>query len=111
MIAADGWKGTKAAWKLLFEHVVILQCFLHAWLKVRDRGKHLKDRFAEVSRRVWEAYHAPDRRCFGQRIRSLRTWAEGNLGGVDASPVGRHGHLHSVTLTLPPLGAIFLKPE
>jgi 1,4-alpha-glucan branching enzyme len=36
---------------------------------------------------------------------------QGNLGGVDASPVGRHGHLHSVTLTLPPLGAIFLKPE
>ncbi|MEA2643178.1 MAG: hypothetical protein QOG08_204, partial [Chloroflexota bacterium] len=23
----------------------------------------------------------------------------------------RHGHLHSLTLTLPPLGAIFLKPE
>jgi hypothetical protein len=22
-----------------------------------------------------------------------------------------HGHLHSVTLTLPPLGALFLKPE
>ena len=36
---------------------------------------------------------------------------QGNLGGVDASPVGRHGLLHSVTLTLPPLGAIYLKPE
>jgi 1,4-alpha-glucan branching enzyme len=35
----------------------------------------------------------------------------GNLGGVDTRPVGRHGHLHSLTLTLPPLGAIFLKPE
>jgi 1,4-alpha-glucan branching enzyme len=36
---------------------------------------------------------------------------QGNLGGVDASPVGRHGHLHSLTLTLPPLAAIFLKPD
>jgi len=36
---------------------------------------------------------------------------QGNLGGVDAAPIGKHGHLHSVTLTLPPLGAIFLKPE
>jgi 1,4-alpha-glucan branching enzyme len=36
---------------------------------------------------------------------------QGNLGGVDSRPVGRHGHLHSLTLTLPPLGAIFLKPE
>jgi 1,4-alpha-glucan branching enzyme len=35
---------------------------------------------------------------------------QGNLGGVDAVPVGKHGHLHSLTLTLPPLGAIFLKP-
>jgi len=36
---------------------------------------------------------------------------QGNLGGVETRPVGRHGHLHSLTLTLPPLGAIFLKPE
>jgi len=36
---------------------------------------------------------------------------QGNLGGVDAAPIGKHGHLHSVTLTLPPLGAIFLKPD
>ena len=58
-VNTDGWKGTKAAWKLLFETVVILQCFLHAWLKIRERGKHRKNPFAEVSRRVWEAYHAP----------------------------------------------------
>jgi hypothetical protein len=81
-VNTDGWKGTKAAWKLLFKTVVILQCFLHAWLKIRERGKHLKDQFTEVSRRVWEAYHAPDRRCFGQRLRSLRVWATKNLGGV-----------------------------
>jgi 1,4-alpha-glucan branching enzyme len=36
---------------------------------------------------------------------------QGNLGGVEAVPVSMHGHMHSVTLTLPPLGALFLKPE
>jgi len=36
---------------------------------------------------------------------------QGNLGAVDAAPIGKHGHLHSFTLTLPPLGAIFLKPD
>jgi hypothetical protein len=81
-VNTDGWKGTKAAWKALFKRVVIIQCFLHAWLKVRDRGKHLKDQFAEISRRVWEAYHAPDRRSFGQRLRSLRDWATKHLSGV-----------------------------
>jgi 1,4-alpha-glucan branching enzyme len=36
---------------------------------------------------------------------------QGNLGGVEAVPVSMHGHLHSVTLTLPPLGAVYFKPE
>ena len=57
-------------------------CFVHAWRKVRDRAKHLKAVFADVSRRVWEAYHAPDRRRFAQRLRRLREWASGVLTGV-----------------------------
>jgi len=81
-VSTDGWKGTQAAWKALFRRVVILLCFLHAWLKIRERGKHLGEVFAEVSRRVWEAYHAPDRRSFGQRLRRLREWATGALTGV-----------------------------
>ena len=35
-VNTDGWKGTQAAWRTLFTKVVILQCFLHAWLKIRD---------------------------------------------------------------------------
>ena len=35
----------------------------------------------------------------------------GNLGGVGAAPIGAHGRPHSVTLTLPPVSAIFLKPS
>jgi 1,4-alpha-glucan branching enzyme len=34
----------------------------------------------------------------------------GNFGGVDAAPVAAQGRFHSVTLTLPPLAALFLKP-
>jgi hypothetical protein len=81
-VSSDGWKPTQAAWKALFKRVVILLCFLHGWLKIRDRAKHLKDQFAEVSRRVWEVYHAPDRRGLGQRLRRLREWAGKHLSGV-----------------------------
>ena len=35
----------------------------------------------------------------------------GNLGGVEASPVPCFGRMHSLTLTLPPLAAVFLKSE
>jgi 1,4-alpha-glucan branching enzyme len=34
----------------------------------------------------------------------------GNLGGVEASPVAAQGHYHSLSLALPPLGVVFLKP-
>lgn len=81
-VNTDGWFGTQGAWKALFPRVVLILCFLHAWLSIRDRGKHLGDLFVEVSRRVWHAYHAPNRRCFAQRLRSLRTWAGKHLSGI-----------------------------
>jgi 1,4-alpha-glucan branching enzyme len=34
----------------------------------------------------------------------------GNFGGVAAAPVPAHGRFHSLSLTLPPLAAIFLAP-
>lgn len=34
----------------------------------------------------------------------------GNLGGVEAAPIPRHGKPYTLTLTLPPLGAVFLAP-
>jgi 1,4-alpha-glucan branching enzyme len=35
----------------------------------------------------------------------------GNMGGVEASPVPSHNRPFSINVTLPPLGAIFLKPR
>lgn len=81
-VNTDGWKSTQAAWMALFPLITILQCFLHAWLKIRDRAKAQRDQFAELSRKVWEAYHAPNRRSFSQRIRRLREWASAHLNGV-----------------------------
>ncbi|MBM3879252.1 MAG: 1,4-alpha-glucan branching protein GlgB [Verrucomicrobia bacterium] len=34
---------------------------------------------------------------------------QGNLGGLEAAPFGWHRKSHSLTMTLPPLGAVFLK--
>ena len=36
---------------------------------------------------------------------------QGNMGGVDAAPIPLHGRKWSVNLTLPPLGAVFLRPS
>src|SRR5262249_3816338 len=75
-ISVDGWAATHQAWQVLFPLVVLLRCFLHGWLNLRSRGK-LSAAFAELSRRTWEAFHAPNRRGFAQRLRRLAEGARG----------------------------------
>ncbi|MDI7261590.1 MAG: 1,4-alpha-glucan branching protein GlgB [Thermodesulfobacteriota bacterium] len=36
---------------------------------------------------------------------------QGNFGGLEASPIPSHGKPHSLSLTVPPLGVLFLKNE
>src|SRR5262249_9592715 len=69
-VRVDGWAATRQAWLALFPLVALLRCFLHGWLNSRSRGK-LDEAFPELSGKVWEAYHAPDRKSFGQRLRRL----------------------------------------
>ena len=62
--------------------IIILQCFLHAWLKIRDRSKHLGELFFETGQRVWDIFRAPNKRSCSQRIRALKSWAGKMLTGV-----------------------------
>jgi hypothetical protein len=78
-VNTDGWASTRQAWANLFSLVVVLRCFLHGWLAIRSRGK-LSDGFATLSEKVWDAYHAPTRRSFAQRLRRLWEWAEQQVG-------------------------------
>jgi hypothetical protein len=75
-VSVDGWAATHQAWRALFPLVALLRCFLHGWLNIRSRGK-LSGAFTELSRKVWEAFHAPCRRSFAQRLRRLWEWAQG----------------------------------
>lgn len=36
---------------------------------------------------------------------------QGNFGGVESVPIPMHGHSHSLTVNVPPLGAVFFRPE
>ncbi|HEU5115422.1 MAG TPA: hypothetical protein VFT74_01960, partial [Isosphaeraceae bacterium] len=74
-----GWAATQAAWQAPFQGVTLILCFLHAFLKVRDRAVHMKGGFTSLRERVWAAYHAPDARSFSQRLRRLREWAEAHV--------------------------------
>jgi hypothetical protein len=79
-VNTDGWQATQLAWSTLFPLVVVLRCFLHGWLSIRD-GCRKHPLFHALSEKVWQAYHASDRRTFAQRLRRLREWAERTLSG------------------------------
>jgi len=81
-VNTDGWGGTIGAWAALFVGVTLIRCFLHAWLKIRERSKNLKEKFFEIGERVWEVYYSETKRVMGQRIRRLRDWATKNLSSV-----------------------------
>jgi hypothetical protein len=75
-VNTDGWPATQNTWKALFDQITVILCFLHAFIKIRDRAKKAFGELGhEVQRRVWEAYHAPNKRTFAQRLRRLREWA------------------------------------
>jgi hypothetical protein len=78
-VNTDGWASTRQAWASLFAMVVILRCFLHGWLAIRSRGK-LSEGFETLSEKVWNAYHATDRRSFSQRLRRLWEWTKQQTG-------------------------------
>jgi hypothetical protein len=75
-VNTDGGPATQAAWRAFFQGITLLLGFLQAFLKVRDRAVPRNEMVTELSRRGWEAYHAPDARSFAQRLRRLRGWAE-----------------------------------
>jgi hypothetical protein len=79
-VNTDGWPATQAAWRAVFKGVTLILCFLHAFLKIRERAVHMKETFDGLRERVWEAYHAPNARSFSQRLRRLREWAKDHVG-------------------------------
>ena len=79
-VNTDGWPATPAAWKSLFAGITIILCFLHAFLKIRDRAtKAWTELFEQVRQKVWRAYRARTKAAFAQRRRRLREWATRTL--------------------------------
>jgi hypothetical protein len=78
-VNTDGWEPTQKAWKTLFPKVTLILCFLHAFLRIRDRCKRHKELLQTMGHKVWNAYNAETRPQFSQRIRRLREWAQTKL--------------------------------
>lgn len=87
-VNTDGWAATQKAWQNLFPDMTVILCFLHAFIKIRDRAtKVLEEAFNMAADKVWEAYEATSKSSFSQRIRRLREWAQAH---VPDSPMKQH---------------------
>jgi hypothetical protein len=71
-VNTDGWTATQNAFKALFSGITVILCFLHGFLKIRDRSR--KNR--ELHKRVWEVYWALDATEFRARMARFRAWFE-----------------------------------
>jgi len=91
-VNTDGWRATKKAWSTLFSSIVIIECFLHAFLKIRDRCKRrFKTLFDQIQQQVWDIYHAANPVSFRQQMTDFQTWAEQNLTGTALDAVAKLG--------------------
>ena len=69
-VNADGWWATQNAFRALFPSIVIVLCYLHGFLKVRDRC--FKE--FELHKRIWEVYFASSKTDFQQRMECFKLW-------------------------------------
>jgi hypothetical protein len=86
-VNTDGWAATQLAWRNLFLNVVLIACFLHAFIKIRDRCKRMQAHFSDICKRVWDTYHAASPQLFLEQCAALKTWASQTLPlgpGLDA---------------------------
>jgi len=59
-VCSDGWIPTQRAWEFLFPTILIILCFLHIYIKVRDRAKKkFRDVFTELASGLWNCFRAP----------------------------------------------------
>jgi hypothetical protein len=81
-VNTDGWLATQKAWQALFATIIIIECFLHAFLKIRDRCKRLKMLFPQLKADVWQIYHASNAVDFRQQMTKFQAWAQQVVTGT-----------------------------
>lgn len=89
-VNTDGWQATQKAWRSLFSSIVVIECFLHAFLKIRSRCKRrFKSLFDQLQQQVWDIYHAADPATFRLQVASFQSWATDHLTGTALEAVDK----------------------
>jgi hypothetical protein len=73
-VNTDGWWATSNAFKAIFPSVVTILCFLHGFLKIRDRCRKTYD----LHHQIWNLYRAQSKEAFYQALADFHTWFDPN---------------------------------
>jgi len=79
-LTLDGWRQTKEAWLRLFPTLIIIRCFLHAFLRIRDRCKNYAI-YPALCARFWHIYQAKTYMTYWRRFRVFLAFADQHLSG------------------------------
>jgi hypothetical protein len=71
-VNVDGWWATGNAFRALFAGIVTILCFLHGFLKIRDRCR----KAYELHRRIWDVYRAATAEEFRKNMIDFHQWFE-----------------------------------
>jgi hypothetical protein len=81
-VNTDGWLATQKVWQTLFVTITVIECFLHAFLKIRDRcQKRWQAVFGDIQQQVWDIYHASNEHDFRQRMVTFLDWGQQTVSG------------------------------
>jgi hypothetical protein len=69
-VSTDGWAATQNAFLAWFPLITVVLCFLHGFLKIRDRGRKAR----ELHGRVWDVYRAATAEEFRRLMNAFQQW-------------------------------------
>lgn len=89
-VNTDGWAATQKAWSILFPKIVIIECFLHAFISIRSRcSKKWKAVWPQIQQQVWDIYEAHTATLFLSQVAQLAEWASLHLEGSALKAVNK----------------------
>ena len=89
-VNTDGWAATQNAWSILFPKIVIIECFLHAFISIRSRcSKKWKAVWPQIQQQVWDIYEAHTATLFLSQVTHMAEWAALNLEGSALKAVNK----------------------
>jgi hypothetical protein len=77
-VNTDGWPATRLAWRKLYKTAVLILCFLHGYIKIRQRASRLENK-QELYELIWDAYRQPGQEEFTKSLENLKHWTEQNI--------------------------------